>query len=260
MNTNLHCEITGKSASLDDTVTLTKINAVVVLKNFDNPKIDRTEKKIFSSTKPPLRFYSEIPVPHDLLGAMGPLFSIVNDEDDLEQSTAIMSKEGIRLYTGRQLLPFIDYVDYHELVQIPETMFIAVVDKDNQLMSKNCGNWNIPFGASGRKYMFKKIIDEKKEKQTFGYPGILLPGYDVAISDCSEKNPNGSGYLFKTESSFHGIDLCSNESAVDFCVKNRCLVYYNDFLNKGNLRLLSGYTEDINNKLQNPYKFRSSNI
>jgi hypothetical protein len=191
---------------------------------------------------------------------VGRLFSCVDDEDDLEQSTAIISQEGIRLYTGHQLIPFLEHINQYELIKIPDTMFVSVVDRNSSLQTKICENWNMPFKSVSKKYRFKRVIDEKREKQTFGYLGVLLPGYDVAITDCSQKNPNGIGYLFKTEKSFQLINLCSNESAVDYCIKNKCLVYYNDFLNKGNLRLLSAYTEDINTRLQNSYKFRSSNI
>ena len=46
----------------------------------------------------------------------------------------------------------------------------------------------------------------------------------------------------------------------DYCKKNNSLVYFIDFMNGGKMRVLSEYTESINNNLQNHYKFRSSNI
>jgi hypothetical protein len=146
------------------------------------------------------------------------------------------------------------------MVQIPNTMFVAVIDNVSNVKKLNCQQWNIGYNSIGSKYRYKKIIKEDRQPQTFGRPGILMPGFNVAVSDCSQKNPQGTGYLFKTDDNFQQANFSCNESAVEFCQKNNCLVYYLDFLNDGKLRILTAYTQDVNKKLQNPYLFRSSNI
>ena len=107
------------------------------------------------------------------------------------------------------------------------------------------------------KYRFKKIITQKKENLSFGYQAILLPPYNIGVSDATEKNPNGNSYNYETDNNFKKIDLCCNESAVDFCEKNHSLIYYNDFLNNGKLRVLTPETLEINKNLQNVYLCRS---
>lgn len=256
----VHCEITGKIASLSDTVVLTKINGVIAYNNLNNPQIDNCKKLIYSSGKSPLKFHSEIIVPDDLKDIMGRLFSIIDDEDELEQSTSVLSSEGKRLHTGQQLVPFIDYVKRYELVRIPDTIFVALLDNSTKPKLQTCDNWGVEYYSVGKKYRFKKILQERREPQTFGTTGILWPGFNVAVGDCSQKNINGTGYLFKTNNIFQNINLSCNESAVDYCIKNKCLIYYNDFLNKGKLRILSAYTKAINTNLQNSYLFRSSNF
>lgn len=255
-----HCEITGQECSLDNTTVLTKIDSFIILKNIESSTIDINEKIIYTHSKTPIKFYSEIDVPLDLRNVIGRVFSAIDDEDELEQSTAIMSNEGKRLFTGNQLLSMVKYINEYELIRFPKTMFIAMIDNISKTKIVNCDNWNLEYNSIGRKYRLKKILVEKIEKQTYGIKGILWPGFDIAISDCCDKNPEGMGYLFKTEKEFQNINICCNESAVDYCRKNNCLIYYNDFVNNGKLRLLSKYTYSINKKLQNRYLFRSSNF
>jgi hypothetical protein len=258
---SVHCEVTGNKTTIENTVALVKIDGVIALKNFNNPSVDFDRKEIQSMDKPPLKFYSELIVPEDLKPIFGRLFSIIDDEDEMEHSTAIMSAEGIKIFSGKQLSPLIEHIQNGtELLQIPPSMFFAVIDTVVLLKSKTCENWQISFDGLGKKYRFKNILEEKRETQTFGIPGILMPGYDLAVSDCSQKNPNGTGYMYKTDGSFKSVDLCSNESAVSFCKKNYAIVYYNDFLNNGKLRVLTSETENINKNLQNSYLFRSLNI
>lgn len=254
------CQVIGNKATITDTVSLVKINSIIVTKHIGNIEIDYSEKTINSSKKPPIKYYREILVPNELQQIFGRLFAQVEDEDDLELSTAIISEEGIRKFTGISLMKIGEYLKQHALIQIPNSMFFPIISKEEILVKKVCENWNEEFNGVGRKYMSKYIIDRKIERQQFGRPGILYPGYDVGISDVSNKNPQGHGYLFKTDKQFKKVDLCSNESAVDYCKKNNVLIYYNDFMNKGNLRLLSEYTPKINQSLQNPYKYRTSNI
>jgi hypothetical protein len=258
---NVHCEVTGKETLIDNTVVLVKIDGVIVLKNLNNPTIDFENKEIQSQEKPLIKFYSEIVVPEDLKPVFGRIFSIVNDEEDIEQSTAVISTEGQKTYFGQKLLPFMEHINNGlELLKIPSTMFFAVIDKYAELEDKTCQNWNTNYSGLGRKYRFKSILKEQKENQTFATPGILALGFDVAVSDCSQKNPNGTGYLYETDGNFKPINICSNESAVSFCQKNNAIIYYNDFLNNGKLRVLTPVTESVNKNLQNPYLFRSLNI
>ena len=257
----IHCEKTGQVSSLDDTVVLTKINGIIVSKNCNNPKIDMDKKSVYSSTSPPHKFYSEINVPNELKPIFGRIFAIVDDEDELEQSTAILSTKGKNLFTIEQLMPFMEYIDQTEILRLPDSMFIAIIDENASNKYLNCENWNLSFKSIGRKYRSKRILEEKHLKIPFGVPEEdALKKFDIEVSDWNQKNPNGTSYLFKTDNKFQNINLCSNESAVDYCINNKCLVYYNDFLNKGKLRVLTPYTENINKKLQNPYLFRSSNI
>lgn len=258
---SVHCEVTGTETTIENTVALVKIDGVIALKNFNNPYIDFDSKEILSIDNPPLKFYSELIVPEDLKHFFGRMFSIINDKDEMEHSTAIMSEKGKRIFSGQKLLPLMKHVKNGiELIQIPPSMFFAVIDTVISLKSKTCENWNIDFKGLGKKYRFKRILSEKRERQTFGMPGVLMPGYNVAVGDCSQKNPDGTGYMYKTDGMFKSIELCSNESAVSFCKKNKAIVYYNDFLNKGKLRVLTPETESINRNLQNSYLFRSSNI
>lgn len=258
---NVHCEVTGNETTIDNVVALVKIDGVIALKNFNNPTVDSYKMEIQPIDKPPLKFYSEIVVPEDLKPIFGRIFSIVNDVDDIEQSTALMSKEGQKVFSSQKLIPFMEHINNGvELLQIPPTMFFAVIDTTTTLKSKTCENWETNFKGLGRKYRYKKILNEKKEKQTFGIQGLLMPGFDVAVSDCAQKNPNGTGYMYKTDGTFKHVELCCNESAVSFCKKNKALVYYNDFLNNGKLRVLTPETESINRNLQNSHLFRSSNI
>jgi len=254
----VYCEITGAETSLDNTIVLVKIDGVIALKNFNNPVVDFENKIIQSSGKPPLNFYSEIIVPDDLKQIFGRMFSIIDDEDDIEQSTAVMSIEGQKIFSGQKLFPFMEHITNGiELLKIPSTMFFAVIDSRTKLHTKECENWNINYKGLHRKYRFKNIIEENREQFI---PGVLMPGFDIAVSDRSEKNPNGNDYHYKTESKFNSIDLCCNESAVSFCEKNNTIVYYNDFINNGKLRLLTANTVSINKNLQNQYLYRSLNF
>lgn len=235
-----------------------KIDGIIALKNINNPIIDFENKIIQSRGKPPLNFYSEIIVPDDLKRIIGRMFSIVNDTDDIEQSTALMSIEGQRIFSGQKLFAFMEpIINGIELFQIPLTMFYAVIDSETTLQAKKCENWDINYGGLDRKYRYKNIIEENRDQLI---PGVLKPGYDIAVSDRSCENPNGNDYHFKTEGKFYSIDLCCNESAVSICQKNNVIVYYNDFINNGKLRLLISNTVSINMKLQNSYLYRSLNF
>jgi len=257
----IHCEVTGKETTLDNTVVLVKINGVIALKNLNYPFLDFENKIIKPIDKPAIRFYSELFVPDDLKQTFGRLFSIVNNEDDIEQSTAIMSKEGQNIFSGKRLFAFIMHIPNGvEILNLSYSMFFAVIDNNIIAKTKKCECWGNNYMGLGVKYRYKKILDLRKESQQFGQRGILLSGFDIAVSDCSNNNPNGIGYMYKTDGEFKSIDLCCNESAVSFCKKNNSIVYYNDFLNDGNLRVLTPETENINRNLQNPYLYRSLNI
>lgn len=256
----IFCEKSGKKSSLDNTVALIRINGIIISKNFLNPEIDLETKQIYSSNRPPIQFYRELLLPDELKMSFGRLFATVEDEDEIEMSTSILSPQEINLFTGRSVFPLAKYLSEADMVKIPDSMFFTIISKEEKLIVKECENWNIKYKGLRRKYMYKKVLDTRKEKQQFGIPGLLVPGYDVGISDVSQKHPKGHGYLFKTDNNYKPINLCSNESAVSFCKKNNVLIYYNDFLNKGKLRLLSEFTPQINKNLQNPYLYRSSNI
>lgn len=262
----VHCERNGKETSIDKTRVLTKMNGVINLKLFQNPEIDFEEKTIYSSNKPPIKFFTKVHTPPDLKPILGDLFVTVDDEDEAEQTTSILSDEGMNHLMGSQLIKLISYLKDYELIKFPETMFfVSANDTSNfNTQSKTCDNWGSKYPSVGKKYVVKRILETKKESMKFGYiglgSGVLWPGFDVAVSDVSEKNPNGTGYQFKTDNSFTSVNLCSNESAVDYCDKNNCIVYYTDFMNGGKMRILTKYTPDINAKLQNDYRFRSSNI
>jgi hypothetical protein len=258
----VHCEINGKETSIDMTRVLTKISGVINLKMFDNPRVDNNQKVIHSDSKPPIKFYTKVYNPQELNGVLGELYATVEDEDEVEQSTHILSDEGINYFMGNQLIKLIDYLKQYELIKFPDTMFfVSANDTSNfKMQNKTCASWGIEYPSLGKKYMVKKILESKTDKQTFGYMNVLLPPFDLAVSDCAAKNPNGTGYLFRTERHFTPVNLCSNESAVDYCNKNNCLAYYTDFMNGGKMRVLTKYTESINKNLQNNYRFRSSNI
>lgn len=262
----VHCEMNGKETSIDKTRVLTKISGVINLKMFDNPRVDDNQKVIHSDSKPPIKFYTKVHIPLELKGILGELYATVADEDEVEQTTHILSDEGINIFMGRQLIKLIDYLNQYELINFPDTMFfVSANDTSNfRIQNKTCDNWGTNYPSIGKKYVVKKILETKTEPMRFGYiglgSGVLWPGFDVAVSDVCEKNPNGTGYQFRTDKNFTPVNLCSNESAVDYCNKNNCIVYYTDFMNGGKMRILTKYTPDINAKLQNDYRFRSSNI
>lgn len=258
----VHCELTGKEASLENIRVLTKMKCVINIRALNNPEIDYSDKLIYSTGKKPIKFFSKLHVPSDLYSVVGDLFSIVDDEEDPDQSTALLSQRGLELFMGRQLLKLIDYLKTYPIIQFPETVFFVTANNPSEcdVRAKTCENWGLQYVSVGKKYMYKKILRTRIEHEVFGYPGVLLPPFDVAVGDCSEKNPNGTGYMFETDRNFTSINLCCNESAVDYCRKNNTIVYYNDFINGGKLRVLTEHTVSINTNLQNDYKFRSSNI
>lgn len=258
----VHCEITGKETSIDKTRVLTKISGVINLKLLDNPMVNINQKIIYSQGKPPINFFIKVRVPTELIGVLGDIYAIVSDVDELEQSTHILCDEGANVFMGRQLIKLSTHFKNYEIINFPDTMFfVSLNDTSNfKIRNNTCENWGINYPSLGKKYMVKKVLDTKIASRTFGTLGVLLPGYDLGIDDSCAKNPQGTGYLFKTERNFTPLDFCSNESAVDYCKKNNTLAYFSDFLNGGKMRVLSKYTESINNNLQNHYKFRSSNI
>ena len=257
----VHCEITGAEAQINDTKALVRINGIIPLKNLINPKIDFENKVIHPDGKPPLKFYSELIVPDDLKIFFGPIYSIIDDLDDIESSTTILSEEGQNMFSGQGLIIFAKHIENGaEVIKIPETMFHAVIDTQSSFKNVECANWKVNYNSKGSKYRFKNIVKKMECDVEYGYPMPLFPSFDIGVSDCSDKNPKGTNYLFSTDNSYQKINLCCNESAVEFCKKNNTIVYYNDFLNKGKLRVLTSHTESINKKLQNKYLFRSSNI
>lgn len=258
----VHCETTGHPTTLGNTRVTTKISGVINLGQFINPYIDNEQKIIHSSTKPPIKFFEEVHIPTDLKSVLGDLYATVDDYDEPEQSTNIFSDRGIDLFMGRQLLKLIDYLKEYEVINFPETMFFVSANNvsTSNASQKKCECCGLNYYSVGKKYMSKKILNERKDPGRFGVQGLLWPGFDVGFSDLSDKNPIGTGYLFATDKTFNSLTLCSNECAVEYCKKNAVLIYYNDFANGGKLRLLSKYTESINTNLQNDYKYRSSNI
>lgn len=262
----VHCELKGTETTLDKTRIVTRINGVINLKLFIDPRINFEEKLIYSATKPPIKFFSKLYIPTDLKPILGDLFATVTDEDELEQSTHILSDEGFRYLMGNQFLKLASYLDTYEMISFPDTMLFVTVDEISAFKTKiiTCDNWGIEYHSIGKKYFIKRILETKKDTMKYGFiglgHGVLLPGFDVGVSDVSEKNPNGTGYQFKTEKNYTPINLCSNESAVDYCVKNNCLAYFTDLLNGGKMRVLTKNTESINKNLQNVYRFRSINL
>ena len=263
----VHCEMNGKATSIEKTRILTKANVIINLKRFKNPRIDFEAKTIFSSNKDPIKFLCELHIPPELKPVLGDLYATVEDEDELEQSTHILSDEGINIFMAQQFFillrnNFTEYLKEYETVTLPDALFFVSANEISSFKSQSmiCDNWGISYPSVGKKYMIKKILETKTDTLTFGRMSVLCPGYDVAFSDCSAKNPTGTGYQFITDKNFIPTNLCSNESAVDYCIKNNCLAYYTDFVNGGKMRVLSKYTESVNKNLRNDYKFRSSNI
>ncbi len=258
----VHCEYYGSVSSIEKTRAITKINGVINLRMFRNPIVDTSKKLIFSENKEPIKYFQKMFIPDDLKAECDDLYSWVDDPDDIEQSTAILSDKGVRYLMGSQLVKLIGYLNEYDLIQFPDDAFFFAIDEISKFKHqiKKCDNWGIEYPSLGRKYQVKEIIHQKSEKEIWGRPGILWPGFDVRIGDCSADNPNGTGYLFATKREFMPRSFCSNESAVDYCIKNNVLVFYIDYLNKAKMRVLSPFTESININLQNPHKFRSSNI
>ncbi len=257
----VHCEITGAETDIRNISGLIRINGVIALKNLRNPTIDHNKKLIHSDGKPSLKFYSEIFIPERIKNMFGSLYSIIDDVDEIEKSYAIISEEGKIIFAAQSLGLFDEHIKKGaELIKLPDHLFLSVIDTTPSFKTKKCEIWDWEFKATGNKYRYKKLLEERSISVNFGYPMMLLPGFNTGVSDISNKNPKGTSYQFKTEQSYQKIDLCSNESAVDYCKKNNAIIFYNDFLNNGQLRALTSYTENINKNLKNHYLFRSSNI
>lgn len=258
-----HCELYGNETTIEKTRVLTKIKGVINLKLFNNPHIDYEGKIIYSSTNKPIKYFSKLHTPEDLKDITGDLYTIVDDFDELEQSTCILSDKAKDFVMGNQIIKFVNYLESSQIVNFPETMFFTSVNETFELPTsqEECKNWKILYHSIGRKYYTRRIIDSRKESMTYGVldfgHGLLHPGYNVGVSDISQKNINGTGYQFKTEKKFIPTSFCSNESVVEYCIKNNLIAYYVDFLNGGKLRILCEFTENINNNLNNKYKFRS---
>ena len=256
----IHCEKTGRQTTLSNTRLTTKIKGVINLNKLDDPYVDSDKRLIHTTTKHPIRFFEKIYVPTDLKKDIGDLYSIIDDYDEPEQSTNILSDIGIDYFMGNQLIRLKDYLKEYEIINFPETMFFVSATNPSNTTQKKCECCDSIYHSIGKKYMTKKILNERKDVGRFGEQGVLWQGFDVGFTDLSDKNPIGTSYSFETDKIFNSVNLCSNECAVDFCKKNHVLIYYNDFLNMGKLRLLSKYTESINTNLVNDYKFRSSNL
>jgi hypothetical protein len=252
---DVHCEFTGDKTVLHNTYPLVKIESVIAIKNLSNPKINKDQKTIIPEDKPPLEYYCEIIVPEDLRPIFGRLFATVSDPDDPEISTCILSEEGKKKFSGTSVFPFAQYInDGVELLRIPDSMFVSIIDTNIELNDLRCDQWDVLYKGISGKYRYKKIIEQNDAPLI---PGVLMPGYNMAVSGRCEKNPNGKDYMFKTEDKFNRINLASNESAVTFSIKNNAIIYYNDFLNKGKLRALTPQTVELNRNLGNAYKYRS---
>ena len=232
-----------------------------MLKNTNNASVDLDKMEIHSADRLPQPFYSELLVSGYAKRHLGRLFSIVNDSDDLEHSTALLSEEGRDLFFENTILPLQEHADNGAgILQIAPTVFFPIIDTRTTLRSQTCEFCKSEYKGLGNKYRYKLIIDEISESITFGLPGILTHGFDIAVSDCNKNNVNGTGYSYKTDGVFKQVNLCCNECAVSFCQDPGAIIYYNDFLNKGRLRVLTPLTEVINKNLGSPYLFRSLNI
>jgi len=259
-NHDVACEMSGRKVDIVNTVSLVRIHEIIIAKNIPNAIIDTNAKAIYAENKRPLHYYQEIIIPEEFRFMFGRLFVNIEDEDEIEASTAILSEHGINGFSFNSLQHIMPYLDKHVILKLPNTMFFAIVSREEQIHKKICENWNVEYSGYGKKYMSKKILDFKRDSQELGMLSILLPGWDVGFTDVNQKNPKGNNYEFKTDKKFIPINLCSNESAVEYCKKNNVLIYYNDFLNGGKLRVLSEYTPETNRNMKNPYLYRSSNI
>ncbi len=100
----VYCEMNGKETSIQNTRVLTKISGVINFNLFKQPRIDFEERIIYSSNRPPIKFFTKINVPQDLQQACGELYATVEDEDELEQSTHILSDDGLKYLMGSQII------------------------------------------------------------------------------------------------------------------------------------------------------------
>ena len=216
-NPIVHCEIKGDKTELTNTVVLTKVNGIFISKNFVNSRINSEEKILYSDNKPPVNFYEQLEVPYELDSVLGSLFATVEDIEDPEQSTAILSAEGLNIFMGRQLVKLINYASQYEHISIPETMFFVSATRNTQNAKlKTCQTCESSYYSTGRKYLSKKILMEKVVPGKFGELGILWPGFDVAFTDLSDKHPIGNGYMFSLEKNFIPNIFCSNDCAVSY--------------------------------------------
>lgn len=258
-----HCELNATKSSIEETRIITKIKGIINLKVLKNPEVDFLNKVIKSGNKPPIEYLVKLNVPYELRSNLGELYSTNIDEDEIEQSTCILSEEGINIFMKRQITPLIEYLATYEILNFPDKMFFGSINDLNEFNLNNaiCSNCGIPYKTTGNKYKRKNIQEYRKDRMEDELPEILESDYfDLSITDCSEKDMTGYIYSFKTDKHFLKIDLCSNECAVESCIKENSVIYYNDFLLKGVLRVLTKDTVSMNTKLKNHYRYRSLNI
>lgn len=255
---HLHCEVTGEQTNLDNTFPIIKIDGIIVLNNFHNPEIDPHSRVIYSTGSPPVPFYKEIDLPEEVKKSSGRLFAKVHDKDEIEMSTSIISEKGINKFTTKNINLFKRFF-HSKIVMFPYSFCVPIISKNENLQEKTCINCKKKYLGVYRKYMSKRILKMKKREEEYGIMQPFPFDYDITISDVAPLHKEGYRYLFKTEKKFISVSICSNECSVQYCKQNNTLIYYNDFINKGKLRILSEYTPDINENLKNLYTYRSSN-
>lgn len=255
------CEKTGDECVLEDTKVLTRINAVFTTKHMKNIRVMMNERKIYSDTKPPISFYAKMELPRAIENTLGETYFTIADENDIEETTALLAEHGKLAVLIQQTARFAHYFENNDRVEFPEThFFFNVSDLKVYQPNATCQCCHKSYYAVNNKYRFKKILETKQQAGEFGNIGIIFPGFDSGVSDISDKNRKGTYYFFKTDKAFNKVNLCSNECAVEYCKINKVAVYFNDFINGGKLRMLVEQTPQINEAIKNSYKYRSSNL
>jgi hypothetical protein len=121
-----------------------------------------------------------------------------------------------------------------------------------------CDHCHDEFPNKNKKYTSIKIIGRKIQDATSN-TNPDLRNYPVAFSDMYEGKNHGKFYLFKidvNQNNWITNQFCSNECAFDYSIKNEVIVIYKNNILEGKISAITPYTKNINEGLDNPYRYR----
>lgn len=121
-----------------------------------------------------------------------------------------------------------------------------------------CHQCNTGFPNFNKHFNCIKIKSMDKQKARLGDRPDMQK-YPIVFSDMHDRKPDGNYFLLDIDmdqSKWAKNLFCSNECAFEYAQKENKIVMYKNNMLEGNLSIVSPYTVEINEGLNNPYKFR----